>query len=50
MPTAIEPEKILKEHLKSRHVEAAVLERSRPATKKFRLLDEKEIRAALKDL
>jgi proteasome alpha subunit len=46
----IEPEKILKEHLKTRHVEAAVLERSRPATKKFRLLDEKEIRAALKDL
>jgi len=31
-------------------VEAAVLERSRPATKKFRLLDEKEIRSALKDL
>jgi proteasome alpha subunit len=46
----IDPEKVLKEHLKSRHVEAAVLERSRPATKKFRLLDEKEIRAALKDL
>lgn len=46
----IDPEKVLKEHLKTRHVEAAVLERSRPATKKFRLLDEKEIRAALKDL
>jgi proteasome alpha subunit len=46
----IDPEKILKEHLKTRHVEAAILERSRPATKKFRLLDEKEIRAALKDL
>ncbi len=46
----IDPEKILKEHLKSRHVEAAILERSRPATKKFRLLDEKEIRGALKDL
>ena len=26
------------------------LERSRPATKKFRLLDEKEVRSALKDL
>jgi proteasome alpha subunit len=46
----IEPEKVLKEYLKTRHVEAAILERSRPATKKFRLLDEKEIRAALKDL
>jgi proteasome alpha subunit len=46
----IEPEKILKEYLKVRHVEAAVLERSRPATKKFRLLDEKEVRSALKDL
>jgi proteasome alpha subunit len=46
----IDPEKVLKEHLKSRHVEAAVLQRSRPATKKFRLLDEKEIRGALKDL
>ena len=46
----IEPEKVLKEYLKARHVEAAVLERSRPATAKFRLLDEKEIRGALKDL
>ena len=46
----IDPEKVLKEYLKARHVEAAVLERSRPATKKFRLLDEKEIRSALKDL
>ena len=43
-------EKVLKEYLKARHVEAAVLERSRPATKKFRLLDEKEVRSALKDL
>ena len=46
----IEPEKVLKDYLKTRHVEAAVLERSRPVTGKFRLLDEKEIRAALKDL
>jgi proteasome alpha subunit len=46
----IEPEKILKEYLKTRHVEAAVLERSRPPSKKFRLLDEKEVRSALKDL
>jgi proteasome alpha subunit len=46
----IEPEKVLKEYLKVRHVEAAVLERSRPATKKFRLLDDKEVRSALKDL
>ena len=46
----IEPEKVLKEYLKARHIEAAVLERGRPATKKFRLLDEKEIRNALKDL
>ena len=46
----IDPEKVLKEYLKTRHVEAAVLERSRPPSKKFRLLDEKEVRAALKDL
>jgi proteasome alpha subunit len=42
--------KVLKEYLKSRHVEAAVLDRNRPASGKFRLLDEKEIRSALKDL
>jgi proteasome alpha subunit len=46
----IDPEKILKENLKGRHVEAAVLARSSPATNRFRLLDDKEIRAALKDL
>jgi proteasome alpha subunit len=46
----IEPEKVLKEYLKVRHVEAAVLERSRPITGKFRLLDEKEVRSALKDV
>jgi proteasome alpha subunit len=49
-PEKIDAEKAFKEHLKTRHVEAAVLERSRPATGKFRLLEEKEIRAALKDL
>jgi len=46
----VEPEKVLKEYLKTRHIEAAVLERSRPVTGRFRLLDEKEIRSALKDL
>ena len=46
----IEPEKVLKEYLKARHIEAAVLDRNRPATGKFRLLDEKEVRSALKDL
>ena len=49
-PEEIDEAKVLKEHLKMRHIEAAVLDRSRPATAKFRLLDEKEIRAALKDL
>jgi proteasome alpha subunit len=44
------PEKVLKEYLKARHIEAAVMERGRPATGKFRLLDDKEVRAALKDL
>jgi proteasome alpha subunit len=48
--STIEPEKVLKEYLKSRHVEAAVMDRNRPAAGKFRLLDDKEIRAALKDL
>ena len=46
----IDPGKVLKESLKTRHVEAAVLERSAPVTQRFRLLDEKEVRAALKDL
>ena len=45
----IDTVKVLKEALKSRHVEAAVLDRNRPASSKFRLLDEKEIRSALKD-
>jgi proteasome alpha subunit len=49
-PEEIDTVKALKEHLKTRHVEAAVLDRNRPATSRFRLLDEKEIRAALKDL
>jgi proteasome alpha subunit len=46
----LEPAKLLRDHLKTRHVEAAVLDRTRPAAGKFRLLDEKEIRTALKDL
>lgn len=46
----IDPVKVLREHLKVRHVEAAVLDRTRPATGRFRLLDEKEVRSALKDL
>ncbi len=49
-PEEIDPVRVLKDHLKTRHVEAAVLDRNRPASGKFRLLDEKEIRAALKDL
>ncbi len=46
----IDPEKVLKESLKTRHVEAAVLDRGRPVTRRFRLLDEREVRTALKDL
>jgi proteasome alpha subunit len=46
----IDAVKTLKEHLKARHVEAAVLDRARPVTARFRLLDDKEIRSALKDL
>ena len=46
----VDVEKVLKDNLKTRHVEAAVLDRNRPVTGKFRLLEEKEIRAALKDL
>jgi hypothetical protein len=46
----IDTVKVLKENLKARHVEAAVLDRTRPASSKFRLLDEKEIRSVLKDL
>lgn len=49
-PEEIDTVRVLKEHLKTRHVEAAVLDRNRPASGKFRLLDDKEIRAALKDL
>ncbi|HUJ08810.1 MAG TPA: 20S proteasome subunit A/B [Verrucomicrobiae bacterium] len=46
----VDPGKVLKESLKTRHVEAAVLERGAPAVRRFRLLDEKEVRPALKDL
>ena len=49
-PDKVDAEKVLKDNLKTRHVEAAVLERSRPAGAKFRMLEEKEIRAALKEL
>jgi proteasome alpha subunit len=42
--------KVLKDHLRSRHVEAAVMDRTRKVASKFRLLDDKEVRAALKDL
>jgi proteasome alpha subunit len=45
----LEPLKILKEQLKIGHFEAAVLERSRGGVSKFRMLDEKEPRTALKD-
>ncbi len=46
----VDAEKAVKELLKSRDVEAAVLDRARPATAKFRRLDEKELRPALRDL
>ena len=46
----VDPEKILKDNLKNRHVEAAVLTRTGPGTSRFHLLDDKEVRAALKDL
>ena len=46
----LDPEKILKENLKTGHVEAAVLLRNGPSTSRFRLLDEKEVRAAIRDL
>ncbi len=49
-PEEVDVEKVLKETLKTRHIEAAVLDRNRPAASKFRLLDEKEIRAGLKEL
>jgi proteasome alpha subunit len=42
--------KIWKEHLKGRHVEAGVLERNQPGASKFRLLEDKELRTALKEL
>jgi proteasome alpha subunit len=48
--TEVDAAKALKELLKTRHVEAGVLDRSRPATAKFRKLDEREIRPALRDL
>jgi proteasome alpha subunit len=49
-PDKIDTTKVLREHLKSKHVEAAVLDRTRPANARFRLLDEKEIRTALRDV
>lgn len=42
--------KLLREHLRTRHVEAAVMDRRRPTAGKFRLLADSEVRAALKDL
>ena len=42
--------KLLKDQLKGRHVEAALLDRQTGRPSKFRLLDEKEVRTALKDL
>jgi hypothetical protein len=50
LPPGFDAAKVVREHLKSRHVEAAILDRTRPATAKFRLLDDKETRAALKEL
>jgi len=50
LPDGFEAAKVLREHLKSRHVEAGILDRTSPRDAKFRLLDDKEIRAALKDL
>ncbi len=50
LPPDDELAKVLKDHLRARHVETAVMDRSRQVASKFRLLDEKEIRAALKDL
>ncbi len=50
LPEDFDPVRHLRDHLKTRHVEAAVLDRTQTASAKFRLLDEKEIRAALKDL
>lgn len=48
--TEVDVEKALKEFLKTRHVEAAVLDRSRPNASKFRKLDDREVRPALRDL
>ena len=42
--------KILREELKTRSVEAAVLERTRATVSKFRHLEEREIRPALKEI
>lgn len=50
LPPDFDAVKALRETLKTRHVEAAVLDRTRRGAAKFRLLDEKEIRTALKDL
>jgi len=46
--TQEDPINVLRNHLKSAHVEAAVLDRKQSDVNKFRLLDDKEIRTALK--
>ena len=46
----IDAARVLKDHLKTWHVEAAVLERDLPSANKFRLLEDKELRGALKDV
>ena len=42
--------KLVQDELKGRSIEAAVLERTRPATTKFRRLEEREIRPVIKSL
>ncbi len=45
----VDPVKAWAEQTKGRHLEAAALERSGPGTGKFRWIEEKELRAVLKD-
>ncbi len=49
-PEEFDWSKALQEELKTRAVEAAVLERSRPADTKFRRLEERETRTVLKEI
>ncbi|MCX7915903.1 MAG: hypothetical protein N3A53_06330 [Verrucomicrobiae bacterium] len=50
LPAGFDAARSLREHLRLRHVEAAVLDRTTRSANRYRRLDERELRGMLKDL